>query len=126
MPGQFPDERTGVFQVLDRLDGHHYVRGRVRQRDPAGVQVDSVELNRVWQTFIATYIDPNVSVEPGSEVAPQVPGPAADVDEDATAGVTLGDRIGDRSVDRVTTDSQALPARVSTSSNDGVIRAALH
>ena len=108
-PGQFPDERTGVFQVLDRLDGHHHISGRIRQRSPASVQVDSVELSLFWQTIIANYVDPNVSVEPGSEVAPQVAGPAADVDEDAAAGVTLGDSIGDRSVDRVTTDSQALP-----------------
>jgi hypothetical protein len=95
--------------MLDRLDGHHHISGRIWQWNPASVQVDSVELNRVWQTIIANYIDPNVSVEPGTEVAPQVAGPAADVDEDATAGVPSGDGIGDGEVDRVTTDSQTPP-----------------
>ena len=107
--GQFPDERTGVLQVLDRLHGHHHIPSRIRQRSPTSIQVDSVELDLIWQAIIANYVDPNVSVEPGTEVTPQVAGPAPDVDEDAAAGVTLGDGIGDRSVDRVTTDSQALP-----------------
>jgi len=50
-----------------------------------------------------------VSVEQGTEVTLQVAGSAPDVDEDAAARVPLGDGIGDSSVDRVTTDSQALP-----------------
>ena len=109
-PSQFPHERTRVLQMLDRLDGHHEIAGSVRQRSPARVQVDSVELSFVRETIIVNDIDSDVSIEPGSQVIPQVTGTAPDIDEDSAPSVPASDGIGDRSVDLLTTNSQTLQA----------------
>ena len=125
-PSQFPHERTRVLQMLDRLDGHHEIAGSVRQRSPARVQVDSVELSFVRETIIVNDIDSDVSIEPGSQVIPQVTGTAPDIDEDSAPSVPASDGIGDRSVDLLTTNSQTLQTRVSTRSDEAVIGADSH
>src|SRR5690349_14212984 len=65
---QFAEERPRVLQMLDGFHRRNNVGDTVRQGNPVLVEVSLEELAALWETVILGGINPDVTVEPITNV----------------------------------------------------------
>src|SRR5438309_9040891 len=56
-------KRSRIFQMLDSLHGYHCIRAPIRQRCPAPIKVNLVEVSIFRKTLIADDIDSGVALK---------------------------------------------------------------
>ena len=89
--------------MLDRFDGGDDIGTTVFDLRAAGVEVALDHVQFLRQFRIADGVDAPVMIEPPSQMSPQRPGAAAEVDQSAARFVPRGNLRGDPQQDRIGT-----------------------